>query len=112
KQKPEQSTPRPIASHARVAAFAARQSTTPYVIPPPFPGVLPANAAGMAQDDAIDAAYAFAPGSYGSNLIGEGLAWLGYAYLAELSQRAEYRRISETLAREMTRKWIKLQTTG
>lgn len=41
--------------------------------------------------------------SYG----GEGIGFLGYAYLAELSQRPEYRRISEIPAEEMTRKWIK-----
>jgi len=111
-KKPAQDTRRPIATSARVAAFATRQAVTPYVIPPPFPGVLPKNAPTMAQDDFIGSAYSFASRSYGANLISEGLAWPGYAYLAELSQRAEYRRISETLAREMTRKWIKLQTTG
>lgn len=38
----------------------------------------------------------------------EGLGFLGYAYLAELTQRPEYRRISEIWAAECTRKWIKL----
>ncbi len=37
----------------------------------------------------------------------EGTTFLGYAYLSELAQRAEYRVISETLASEMTRKWIR-----
>lgn len=41
--------------------------------------------------------------SYG----GEGIGFLGYPYLAELSQRPEYRRISEIPAEEMTRKWIR-----
>jgi phage-related protein (TIGR01555 family) len=37
----------------------------------------------------------------------EGLTFLGYAYLSELAQRPEYRVMSETLAGEMTRKWIR-----
>ena len=36
----------------------------------------------------------------------------GYPYLAELAQRPEYRNITETVAEEMTRKWIKLVSTG
>lgn len=39
----------------------------------------------------------------------EGLGFLGYGYLAELTQRSEYRRISEIWAAECTRKWIKLK---
>lgn len=40
----------------------------------------------------------------------EGIGFLGYSYLAALTQRAEYRRISERLAMEMTRKWIRFGT--
>lgn len=40
----------------------------------------------------------------------EGIGFLGYSYLAALTQRAEYRRISERIATEMTRKWIRFQT--
>src|SRR5690349_18363078 len=110
---PEHDKPRRIAPMSRLAAFAPRQqAVSPFVIPPPFPGVLPKGATTMAMDDAIGAAYQFAPRSYGANLISEGLAWPGYAYLAELSQRPEYRKITETLAREATRKWIKLQASG
>lgn len=39
----------------------------------------------------------------------EGLGFMGYAYLSELWQRPEYRRISEIWAAESTRKWIKLK---
>ena len=39
----------------------------------------------------------------------EGLGFMGYAYMAELQQRPEYRRISEIWAAESARKWIKLQ---
>ena len=40
----------------------------------------------------------------------EGLTFLGYPYLAELAQRPEYRVISETIATEMTRNWIKISS--
>jgi uncharacterized protein len=40
--------------------------------------------------------------------LSEGLGFLGYPYLAELSQRPEYRRISTIYAEEATRKWIKI----
>lgn len=42
----------------------------------------------------------------------EGIGFLGYAYLAELSQRPEYRHISETIAEEMTREWVQLVSNG
>jgi phage-related protein (TIGR01555 family) len=112
KRKLEQDKPRRIVSPSRLAAFSQRSAVTPYTIPQPYPGVVPKGVRTMAQDDAIGAAYNFAPGSYGANLLSEGLTWPGYAYLAELSQRSEYRKITETLAREMTRKWIKIQASG
>lgn len=42
----------------------------------------------------------------------EGQTFLGYPLLAEMAQRPEYRRISERLATEMTRKWIKLTSNS
>lgn len=42
----------------------------------------------------------------------EGVTFLGYAYLAELAQRPEYRVISETIATEATRKWIRFTAKG
>lgn len=75
----------------------------------PPPGVLPSGAATMAMDSGISESLKWA-----SNLgyDSDGLRFMGYAYLAELTQRAEYRRISEVIAKEMTRKWIKLQAVG
>lgn len=46
------------------------------------------------------------------DMFEEGQAFLGYPLLAALAQRAEYRRISETIARNMTRKWITLKARG
>lgn len=79
---------------------------SPFKIPKPAPGVLPSG--GMAMDDAFAPAFA-----YGSDtLYHEGLSFLGYPYLAELSQRPEYRHITETIAKEMTRKWVTLHAPG
>ena len=39
-------------------------------------------------------------------------AFKGYPYLAQLAQLPEYRKFSETLAKEMTRKWIKITSKG
>lgn len=36
----------------------------------------------------------------------------GYPYLATLAQKPEYRKMTGTIAEEMTRKWIKLKTVG
>lgn len=44
--------------------------------------------------------------------FGEGLGFLGYAYLAELAQRPEYRNMAEGLANEMTREWIEFHAKG
>lgn len=79
----------------------------------PPPGVVPEGAAKVAMDDALS----FATGQMAgfSNLggeYGEGLHWLGFPYLAELTQRGEYRRIVETMAREMTRSWITVKKKG
>jgi len=74
----------------------------------PMPGVVP-DGKGMAMDVAIEESYSWAQSSA---LFSEGLGFLGYPYLAELTQRSEYRRPSEILAREMTRKWVKLKATG
>lgn len=46
-------------------------------------------------------------GAYGC-----GLWFPGYPYLAELAQRSEYRVPSQTIATEMTRKWIKFKSTA
>jgi uncharacterized protein len=73
-------------------------------VPPP-PGVVPSNKK-LAMDEATPA------WAVENSLFEEGLAFLGYPYLAQLSQRPEYRVITETWAQEMTRKWIRLVSTG
>ena len=51
-------------------------------------------------------------GCFANQVFAEGLEFLGYPYLAELAQRPEYRVITDTIATEMTRKWIKFQAVG
>jgi phage-related protein (TIGR01555 family) len=67
----------------------------------------------MAMDDALPQSTGGAWGAWATQgLWGEGLAFPGYPYLAELSQRAEYRNGVDTIAEEITRKWIKFVSTG
>lgn len=68
------------------------------------PGVLPKGArAGIACDNAIGM------NGWLNNQAGFcGLGFPGYTYLAELSQKSEYRSPSETMAKEMTREWIEI----
>lgn len=84
----------------------------------PAPGVVP-KAAQMAMDnafaDTLGSAWGWAGG--GGGVIGygafaEGLTFLGYPYLSELTSRPEYRVISEVIATEMTRKFIRIQANG
>lgn len=107
---------------------AAKQSiagarVNPFTVPSVPPGVIPKDTAGIAMDDNTTIANtnawagqqivgaAWAGGVAYASAYAEGLAFPGYAFLAELAQRPEYRRMSETLAMEMTRKWIKIAST-
>jgi phage-related protein (TIGR01555 family) len=65
----------------------------------------------MAMDDALNANISWA-GSVIASSFSEGVQFLGYPYLAELTQRPEYRVITETIAGEMVRKWIKFEAVG
>jgi len=69
----------------------------------------------LAMDEALGTAASWAGGAwanYGYNAAFEGVTFLGYPYLAELAQRPEYRVIVETIATEMTRKWIRIEAKG
>jgi uncharacterized protein len=75
--------------------------------PEPPPGVIPRNIK-MAMDEDLADGFAW----LGSGQFSEGLGFFGYPYLAELTQRAEYRRPAEIIAKAMTMKWIKFTGTG
>jgi phage-related protein (TIGR01555 family) len=95
-----------------------------YELPEPAPGVVPAGHQVMAFDAKEKANKAMAFDDALSSItspnfnwavnsaLSEGLTFLGYPYLAELTQRPEYRKPAEIIAKEMTRKWIKLQASG
>ncbi len=102
-----------IRETALLAAMAKRAQESTYFPPTMPPGVFNSNLAmdakiKLAIDGWMDSNYGYAINS----TFAEGLGFLGYPYLAELTQRAEYRRPAEIIAEEMTRKWIKLQATG
>lgn len=65
----------------------------------------------LAQDSVINTSAAWASGAYGY-AVEEGMTFLGYPELSIMATRPEYRRITEVMARQMTRKWIKLQAKG
>ena len=114
KAPPLTAPPLKISEGALEALRGKERHQSPFLgLPTPPPGVRPsAPPPSMAMDDAT----ATPGGAIGvwaqGGLWGEGLFFPGYPYLAELAQRPEYRNISETVAEEMTRKWIKLVSTG
>lgn len=85
----------------------------------PPPGVLPKAADGkdatIAMDDACSSSIGWAGSQFQAMEIGywnEGLVFPGYAYLAAITQRTEYRRPAEIIATAMTRKWIRFQSSS
>jgi len=76
------------------------------------PGVTPPKGAKLAMDEYPVSTAGWAYNNIGANIIEEGQGFLGYAVLAQLSQRAEYRSMVEILAMYMTKEWINLKTSG
>lgn len=67
----------------------------------------------MAMDSNTEwAASAWTSGELLNTIATEGIAFPGYTYLSELAQRPEYRTISETIADDATRKFIKIEVAG
>ena len=83
-------------------------SPNPFAPWVPPPGVLPKGETIMAMDDTTQGAQTLAWAQSGlSAYFSEGLVFPGYTYLAELTLRPEYRVVSQVIATECTRKWIK-----
>jgi hypothetical protein len=78
----------------------------------PMPGVVPAGTKTMAMDEVFLESAAWAGQALIEGQLYDGTAFLGYSFLSLLSQRPEYRVVSETIAMEATREWIKLQSSG
>lgn len=80
----------------------------PFEFPKVAPGVMPSKTK-IAVDAALTDTYSYASLQ---SALSEGVAFIGFPELSALTQRAEYRRPAEILAKEMTRKWIKFQAAG
>ena len=93
------------------AAPRGTDTATKFSPPKLPPGVVPANAASFAPLPgeqpfmALDSAE-MAPTYAWAGQLGIGIGFQGYTYLAQLTQLAEYRSPAETMAKEMTRRWI------
>ena len=84
-------------------------SLKPYT--PPFDGIAP-NAHVIAMDANFGSIYGTSTTGATASALFSGGGFPGFAYLTELTQINEYRDISESTAKEMTRKWIKLRSAG
>ena len=99
------------------ATPAGVESQTKLKAPQLPPGVVPQNAAalpvlpGETPFVALDSAEV-APTYAWANQLGIGVGFQGYTYLAQLTQLSEYRSPGETLAKEMTRRWIEWHYEG
>ena len=83
----------------------------PFVLPDVQPGVIPKGTTRFACDSATGVADIYSYNAMQSQFV-EGVAFPGFPTLAALCQRSEYQRPADILAKEMTRKWIKLQCAG
>lgn len=82
-------------------AMDAQEIYKPYK---PLDGVMPD---GMAMDSCLPPGAGTVSQWAAGSLFHEGQGFFGYPYLAELSQRAEYRHACEIWAEHAVRKWIK-----
>lgn len=113
-EKPPANPPATLNLASLLTMLAADEGLRPtprkFGAPDLFPGVLPPEGSRPASYMALDSQAFQSVYSYlnrGNGLIC-GLGFPGYQYLAELSQRSEYRAPAETLATEMTRRWLEV----
>jgi phage-related protein (TIGR01555 family) len=66
----------------------------------------------LAMDETISGTFGWASRDFIATAYAEGVVFMGYAYLASLSQRPEYRVVTEVIASEMTREWIELKAAS
>lgn len=88
---------------SRVGSGKTEKKVTQFKMPTLPQGVVP-DGKGLAMDSGGMVGYA--------NAAGVSMNFLGYPILSELSQRSEYRAPVQTLATEMTRKWIQFKSIG
>ncbi|PYD47141.1 phage portal protein [Novacetimonas pomaceti] len=87
----------------------ARDALRPYVPPPGVRG-----AGALAMDRALSGVHDWAgDGLYdAADPAGDAIGFLGYPVLAQMMQRAEFRKPVEVIAREATREWVRITTPG
>lgn len=114
--KPTKKAPMRV-SRSAIARMKRSKKTVQFptfTLPKLMPGVVKAGEAQHANDSQIDLEAGL--NSVSSMPIhgmwAEGIGFMGYPYLAMLSQRSEYRQPVEVLAEEMTRKWIDIKAEG
>lgn len=95
---------KPSSSQLATPDFSLQQTFSLPAVPK---GVIPESSK-LAMDSA------FTPyQEYGyDSMFSEGLGFLGYSYLAQLSQRAEYRKPAEIVAEYMTKNWLEFKGVG
>lgn len=92
---------------------AKRLEEHPFRLPAFPPDCVPPKGNGLAMDETpLSSVTAWAAQQAIASVWAEGMQFLGYTYLSELAQRTEYRVMSEVIAEEMTRKWIRFQARG
>lgn len=90
---------------ARLQALRVARPGMQFSLPQMPPGVVPERVR-LAMDEAQGPAFAYL------NRAFAGMGFVGYPFLSELTQRAEYRNVTERVAYEMTRKWIRLKSAS
>lgn len=112
----DNTTPRPEVQISEATLAESRASGRPPLNPwrlPDTPAFVPKGSGGVtiAMDSAQSTSFSIANlyAWAGQSAFSEGLGFLGYPYLAELTQRPEYRRISSIYAEETTRKGVKFK---
>lgn len=99
---------KPLKIHHMARAYASKKTEHPKITPyQPMAGVVPT--------EQLKDALAMDSTDYGyvnSDIYSQIVSFKGYPYLSQLAQRPEFRKMSETIAREMTRQWIDIACTG
>ena len=102
-----------LARMRRPRTASSQPQENPFKLPKLMPGIVPDDTEQLAMDNDIEGGYNAAwAGVQQHGMWAEGIGFMGYPYLAMLSQRSEYRQPVEVLAEEMTRKWIDIKGEG
>ncbi|MFT8720015.1 DUF1073 domain-containing protein [Acetobacter sp.] len=114
---PQKQTPRMNIRAFRRDAVSAPPDMASVLSPyTPPKGIVGDSSGGMAQDGALCGSTSdlaeFAGGypQIAANYFADGLAFLGYPQLAQMAQRAEFRKPCQVISKECVREWIKFRS--